>query len=82
MTEAASFGSSVTGMTQTVSTMQQNVLQSMSALNANPSNMSPAAMLTLQFQMTQLSQVTEATSNLIAGMNSMLSAILRNLKGS
>ena len=80
-TDSPSFGQSLEAMSAQTTT-QMNLLSSgMNYMAQHPTFMTPSAMLMLQWQMTLLSQTTETMSNLLAGMNSMMQTMIRNLKG-
>jgi hypothetical protein len=58
--------------------LQSNLIVQMKALASNTSGAAPGQFLFLQFQMSQVTQVGETISNLIAQVNSVINSTVRN----
>ncbi|MEN9654623.1 MAG: hypothetical protein RL235_735 [Chlamydiota bacterium] len=59
---------------------QSRLVSAVRALASQMSSATPGSFILLQFQMSQVTQVGESISNLIAQVNSMISAAIRNQK--
>jgi hypothetical protein len=60
--------------------MQSSLVQQIRALASKLSQAAPGQFLLIQFQMSQVTQVGESISNLIAQVNSCINAAVRNQK--
>ncbi len=60
--------------------VQSTVVQQIRSLGSNMSSATPGTFLLLQFQMSQLTQIGDSISNVIAQVNSMINNAVRNQK--
>jgi len=60
--------------------LQDNLVKQIRELASKMSQAAPGQFLLLQFQMSQVTQVGESISNLIAQVNSMINSTIRNQK--
>lgn len=73
------------GVTLTFSTLikkyqqlQSNLVQQVRALASKMSQATPGSFILLQFQMSQVTQIGESISNLIAQVNTLINAAVKN----
>lgn len=67
---------------QQYSKLQSQVLQQIQSLASSISSASPGRFLLVQFGMSQLTQIGESISNMIAQVNSVINYAVRNQKSS
>ena len=67
---------------QQYSKLQSQVLQQVQSLASSISSASPGRFLLVQFGMSQLTQIGESISNMIAQVNSVINYAVRNQKSS
>ena len=60
--------------------LQSNLVDQIKSLASKMSQAAPGQFLLLQFQMSQVTQVGESISNLIAQVNSVINSTIRNQK--
>jgi len=60
--------------------IQSKVAKKVQSLAGMGSGVNPAAFLLVQFEMSQVTQVGESISNIVATLNSMINASIRNQK--
>ena len=60
--------------------IQNQVLEQVKSLSSNLNDATPGKFLLVQFQMSQVTQVGESISNLIAQVNSVINSTIRNQK--
>lgn len=73
------------GVTLTFSTLikkyqqlQSNLVQQVRSLASKMSQATPGSFILLQFQMSQVTQIGESISNLIAQVNTLINAAVKN----
>ena len=71
---------SFTDLIQKYQQLQANVLRDVKDLSSNLRTAQPGRFLLMQFEMSQVTQVGESISNLIAQVNSLINASVRNQK--
>lgn len=59
-------------------TLQSGLVRQIRALAANISSATPGSFILLQFQMSQVTQIGESISNLIAQVNSVINHAVQN----
>lgn len=64
----------------TIDDMYADLADQLNEMAEDPSKMTPGAMLSLQLQMTLISQLAETMSNILSGVNSIYSSTIRNFK--
>lgn len=74
----AAFNLSLTTLIQSYQYVQSNLILQVKALATSVSSTNPAQFLLIQFQMSQVTQIGESISNLIAQVNSVVNAAVRN----
>lgn len=60
--------------------LQKNLLCAVRALGSRQSSSNPAQFILLQFKMSQVTQVGESISNMIAQLNSLINRAIANQK--
>ncbi len=78
VSKLAPFNLSLTTLIQSYQYVQSNLILQVKALATTTSSTNPAQFLLIQFQMSQVTQIGESISNLIAQVNSVINAAVRN----
>lgn len=76
----SSMNLSLSSLINAYKVVQSNLIVQVKALAASQSSTNPAQFLLIQFQMSQVTQIGESISNLIAQVNSVVNAAIRNQK--
>ena len=69
---------SFTSLINAYKTLQSGLVQQVRRLSANISSATPGSFILLQFQMSQVTQIGESISNLIAQVNSVINHAVSN----
>lgn len=71
---------SFTDLIQSYANLQDSLVGQVRNLAADMSSANPGQFILLQFQMSQVTQIGESISNLIAQVNSVINSSIRNQK--